>query len=106
MSTTVFLGLFFPLAIIPFAFFFSLLFHELGHATAGLLMTNGVAKVYLGSFGDSSHTIRLRVRRLELFIKYNPLRWFKGICSITVEGLDSITLGGLYIMMPREFYSC
>ncbi|PWT76575.1 MAG: hypothetical protein C5B59_06195 [Bacteroidetes bacterium] len=60
---------------------FVIILHELGHAIPILFMTEGKVEIYLGSFGDSRKCIKLSVKRLDVFLKYNPLEWTKGVCQ-------------------------
>lgn len=61
--------------------FFHVLAHELGHATPVLLGSRGWATIYIGSYGDPSHSLGCRIGRLKIWIKYNPLLWFRGMCE-------------------------
>ncbi|HEY4147847.1 MAG TPA: tetratricopeptide repeat protein [Chitinophagaceae bacterium] len=70
-----------PIILFAFALFFSVLLHELGHAVPKLLMTTGRVGVYVGSFGDADRSLKCHIGRLDLFFKYNPLLWRKGLCK-------------------------
>ncbi len=60
---------------------FHVLFHELGHAIPVLLSSRrSWATVYVGSYGDEAHSFGIRFGRLKIWIKFNPFRWFRGMC--------------------------
>ena len=74
-------------------------FHEMGHAIPALIFTKKPVSVYVGSYGDISNTFRLRIRRLELFLKLNIMDWKIGMCHHEEVVSDTwkrvlITLGG------------
>ncbi len=84
-----FLYLIIPVILVVLAFFFSVLLHELGHAVPMLLMTSGKVEVYVGSFGNPARSFKWRVGRLDLFFKYNPFSWRKGLCKPPPEILSA-----------------
>jgi tetratricopeptide (TPR) repeat protein len=61
--------------------FVNVLVHELGHAIPILCWSKKKVVVYIGSLGDPGHSFRLSLGRLELYLKYNPFLWFRGLCS-------------------------
>ena len=62
--------------------FIHVVIHELGHALPVLANSRAWAVVYVGSFGDRSGSFPVRIgRRLKIWIKYNPFRWFRGMCQ-------------------------
>jgi tetratricopeptide (TPR) repeat protein len=85
--------------------------HELGHGITTLLVTNGKATLYIGSYGDPNKSIVLKLGRLNIFFKYNPLRWNYGMCvpqsqSVSINRqllislfgpLSSILLGAVFL---------
>jgi len=89
----------FGLALIILIKLSTTFFHEIGHAIPALIFTDKPVSVYVGSYGDISNTFRLRIRRLELFLKLNILDWKIGMCrheevvSATWKRV-LITLGG------------
>lgn len=62
-------------------FLVNVLLHELGHAIPILIWSEKKVIVFIGSFGARSRSLRLPFGRLELFIKYNPLLWMRGMCQ-------------------------
>lgn len=55
--------------------------HELGHALAALACQAGPVEVYLGSYGQPVGSGRLRLGRLQLYVKYNIWKWHGGMCQ-------------------------
>lgn len=64
------------LFIVPF----STLVHEAGHALAMALLTRKRVTIFLGSYGDRSKCIALRLPYFEIWIQKNPLKWKGGLC--------------------------
>lgn len=62
------------------AFFLNILLHELGHALPILFWSKQKVSVFIGSFGDPGQSLCLTIGRLELFVKYNPFLWRRGLC--------------------------
>jgi hypothetical protein len=60
--------------------FLHVLVHEVGHAIPVLATPPASATVYIGSFGDSGQSFGFRAGRLQIWIKYNPFLWFRGMC--------------------------
>lgn len=60
--------------------FIHVLVHEIGHALLVLATPCARATVYVGSFGDSSRSLGIRLGRLKIWIKINPFLWFRGMC--------------------------
>jgi hypothetical protein len=89
--------------------FFHVLIHELGHATPVLLGSRSRATIYIGSYGDPNRSFSCRVGRLNIWIKYNPFLWFRGMCEsggasfsinrqilyVAAGPLGSLLLGGV-----------
>lgn len=81
----------FPIIILFFALLvfiirpFTILFHELGHALPALILTRQPVTIYLGSYGDTKHSIHFRVGLLDIWLKYNPLAWRSGLCIPTAK---------------------
>lgn len=67
---------------------FTVLFHELGHAIAALILTKKKVTAYIGSYGDASRSLKLRLGRLELILKYNFFIWHRGLCVFSPTGLS------------------
>jgi tetratricopeptide (TPR) repeat protein len=55
--------------------------HELGHAIPALLFTKQEVKIFIGSYGNTRKGFNLKAGRLLLWVNYNPLRWYKGMCK-------------------------
>jgi hypothetical protein len=99
--------------------FFNVLIHELGHAIPVLLTTPGSATIYIGSYGDRNKSVGFRIGRIKFWIKYNPFRWFWGMCQpggayfsinqqilyVSAGPLASILLGstGCALLMTGSF---
>jgi hypothetical protein len=61
---------------------FGVLIHELGHAAPALIITRGKVTAYVGSYGDTRKSFRLKLGRLEMWVSYNPLMWgMRGMCA-------------------------
>ncbi|HVU95591.1 MAG TPA: hypothetical protein VHE34_10220 [Puia sp.] len=61
-------------------FFLNVFLHELGHAIPMLFWSKKKVAIYIGSFGDPNRSFRLPAGRLNVYLKYNPFLWFKGMC--------------------------
>jgi hypothetical protein len=77
--------------------------HELGHAGPALLFTRANVAIYLGSYGDSTNTWRLRVGLLTIYAK-RSLFWNKGLCVLDNGKLSRpeqymVILGGVLISL-------
>lgn len=88
------LGLFFFIAR-PLTVFF----HELGHAFAAAALTDDIVNVYIGTYGDPNRSMKLKVGRLNLFLRYNPFAWQLGLCvpnqqSVSINKSLVIVFGG------------
>lgn len=59
--------------------FFTVIFHELGHAIPALIFTKDNVTVYLGSYGDEKDSTSVRTGRLEIWFKHS-LFWNAGLC--------------------------
>jgi tetratricopeptide (TPR) repeat protein len=55
------------------------LVHELGHAIPALILTGEGGALYLGSYGDPTKSLRLKIGRLRIFLRYNLFRWNTGL---------------------------
>jgi hypothetical protein len=69
------------IALVFITLFIVVTIHELGHAIPALLMTRDDVSIYIGSLGDPSRTFHFSIGRLMVFVKYNPLLWYKGCCT-------------------------
>lgn len=61
-------------------YFLNVLLHELGHAIPILIWSKKKVTVFVGSLGDPRRCFRLSLSRLELYVKYNPFLWMRGLC--------------------------
>ena len=68
------------LLCILLAGFIVVLVHEMGHAIPLLFLSQKKVTVFIGSFGENQKSFCLPAGRLELWIKYNPFLWFRGLC--------------------------
>lgn len=64
---------------------FTILFHELGHTLPALMMTRQPVTVYIGSYGDTKHSVHFRIGQLDILLKYNPLAWRSGLCILSAK---------------------
>ena len=73
---------------------FTVLLHELGHAIPAMLLTKEGATVYIGSYGDKSQSFRIPIGGLEIWFRYNPIKWHGGVCIPKAEdiSLDKIAI--------------
>lgn len=62
---------------------FTTLFHELGHAIVGLLITKQKTTIYLGSYGDPNKSKKIQIGLLEIWFRYDPFSWDRGICIVS-----------------------
>jgi Peptidase M50B-like len=62
--------------------FFTILFHELGHAIPAIIFTREPVAIYIGSYGEEEGNIQFNSGLLEINIKRNPLLWRKGLCIV------------------------
>jgi len=74
--------------LVSLASLVNVILHEPGHAIPMLVMTDGKVSIYVGSYGDSNNSLKLSVRRLNIYIKYNPLLWVRGVCKPPQEQLS------------------
>ncbi|MEM1321393.1 MAG: tetratricopeptide repeat protein [Bacteroidota bacterium] len=80
----VFIGILIALLMIGLAILsrsITTLIHELGHAIPSLLFTRNKVCIYVGSYGDVSKSIHLRLGRLEAFLRINVFDWNIGLCQ-------------------------
>lgn len=63
------------------ALFFIILFHEIGHALPILAISKSDVTILIGSYNNYDQSAKIRIRRLTIYIKYNPLTWVRGICQ-------------------------
>jgi Flp pilus assembly protein TadD len=81
----IFIGVYIALFItVPFI----ILFHELGHAFAHLILTKpDKVDVFIGSYGETEKALNFRVLKFNFYIKYNfPIIKLVGLCrSYKVE---------------------
>jgi Tfp pilus assembly protein PilF len=61
-------------------FFLNVFLHELGHAIPILFWSKKKVIIYIGSLGDPARSFRVPVGRLEMYFKYNPFLWRRGMC--------------------------
>lgn len=64
------------------------IFHELGHAIAAILVTKEKVTIYIGSYGDSSKSVKLNIGLLEVWSKHNPFLWRQGICVPSAKNIS------------------
>ena len=81
---------------------FTVLFHELGHAIPAILMTKQGATVYVGSYGDKNQSFKIKLGGLEIWFRYNPLKWQGGLCIPKAEEI-SLTKQAIYTLCGPLF---
>jgi hypothetical protein len=59
---------------------FTVLLHELGHAIPFMLLTKKGADVYVGSYGDKKQSFKVKIGSLQIWVRYNPIKWGGGLC--------------------------
>ena len=57
------------------------LVHELGHAIPSLFFTKEEVIVCVGSYGDVSNSLEIKLGRLTIYLKFNFLAWNLGLCA-------------------------
>jgi hypothetical protein len=73
----IFLGLFILAAI---ARPFTILFHELGHAIPAMAFSKKGAVIFIGSYGDKKQSVKITLGSLNIWFRYNPIKWHGGLC--------------------------
>lgn len=95
----------------------TVLFHELGHAIAIILLTKKAVTVYIGSYGNKENALKIRLGLLTIFFNYNPLSLRGGLCVpshrniplssqityIIAGPLSSLLLGGIACFILAVF---
>jgi tetratricopeptide (TPR) repeat protein len=61
--------------------FINILFHELGHAIPVLIWSKKNVAIFIGSFGDTGQCVNWRMGKLDIWVKYNPFLWRRGLCK-------------------------
>ncbi len=89
----------------------TVLFHELGHAIAIILLTKQKATIYIGSYGDPQRSIKINLGVLQIFFRYNPFAWRLGLCvpsakTISISKSIVYTLAGPLASIIIATISC
>jgi hypothetical protein len=87
MSNTVYVTIFFALLI--FVRGLIVVFHELGHAVAGLFLYEGNFTIFIGSYGDTTKGFHFKIGRLTIYCIPNPMAWDYGLCTRECQSLRS-----------------
>lgn len=66
----------------------SVLFHELGHAIAVILLTRKKVFIYIGSFGDPDKSLNVKLGLFDFWVTHNPLLWKRGLCVPSAKGIS------------------
>jgi hypothetical protein len=82
ISCTVLTGLFLA-KLLPTAF------HEFGHGIFAGIFTKGNTLIYIGSLGDPTKCLSIKIGKFIIYIKYNPMLWNSGLC---VPGHGEVSL--------------
>ena len=69
--------------IVLFIMAANVIIHELGHAIPSLIFTDTQVTVFIGSFGNKGKSFKVKIARLEMWFRYNPLLWRKGVCQFS-----------------------
>jgi Tfp pilus assembly protein PilF len=81
---------------------FTILFHELGHAIPAILLTKEGATVYVGSYGDKKQSFKITIGGLEIWFRYNLIKWRGGLCIPKAEEI-SLTKRAIYTLCGPLF---
>ena len=78
--------------------------HELGHGIPALLITKQKVSLYIGSYGDSKKSLRVKLGLLHFYFTYNIFAWNKGLCvpsakKISLNNQIIYILGGPIISL-------
>ncbi|SEO00261.1 hypothetical protein SAMN05216436_12835 [bacterium A37T11] len=66
--------------------------HELGHAVPAIFLTKEKVAIYIGSFGDPNKSLHVNIGLLEVWFKYSPFLWGRGLCVMPVRWLNNAGL--------------
>lgn len=61
--------------------------HELGHAIPALILSKGNVEVYIGSYGNTEKSWKIKVGQLIIYFRYNPFLSRAGLCRVTDEDM-------------------
>ena len=64
--------------------------HEMGHAIAGLALSNEDITIYIGSYGDPKKGLHFTIGRLTVHFKLNLLLWNHGLCTSGATEMSAI----------------
>jgi len=81
---------------------FTVLLHELGHAIPGMIFSKKNVAVYVGSYGNKEQSFKIQIGTLEIWIRYNPIKWSGGICIIDTE---EVSINQMTIFTLLALYS-
>jgi len=108
----VFLGMLYAIigiALVAVARSMTTLVHELGHAIPSLYYTDKPVEVYVGNYGSKKNTLPLQFGRLSIYLEFNPLVWYSGLCKHagipdTRQRMISILMGPLASLLLGLFF--
>lgn len=63
--------------------------HELGHAIPALLFGSKLVNIYIGSYGDPSDSLKIKIGRFTAFFKYDLVLWKSGLCTFNNQNLSA-----------------
>lgn len=66
--------------------------HELGHALVALAMQPGPVSIFLGSHEPAESGGRLRIARLQVYFRYNPLTWARRVLCVVDSAAQPVPL--------------
>lgn len=58
----------------------TILLHEIGHAIPALIFTKGPINIYIGSYGNPENGLKIHLKRVIFFFKYDAFQWNAGLC--------------------------
>lgn len=107
----------FPIILISLALLallirpFTILFHELGHAIPAILITKKPVSIYIGSYGDQRNSLHFKIGLLDVWFKYNPLYWLRGVCipsekEVSIKHQIIYTITGPLASITIALISC
>lgn len=80
---------------------FTVLFHELGHAIPAALLTKERVTVYLGSYGKTKRSFKVKIGLLDIWLKPS-LFWRIGMCVPTAKDIG-LTTKIIYVLGGAVF---
>jgi len=86
MESILFIGVF--VIIMMLVRYFIIIIHEFGHAIPALLFTKDKVVIFIGSYGSTSGSFNIQLKRLLIYVKRNPFKWRGGVCIPSIVSLS------------------